>query len=89
MDEASSCCSEAGYSDSTASEGTGNSPPYAVEHSPVMGRYLVATRTIRPGEIIINDFPLVIGPTTEADYTCVGCYVPLSADQEFKLVDTH
>ena len=30
--------------------------------SPDLGRYLVATRDLKPGELVISETPLIIGP---------------------------
>ena len=33
-----------------------------IQKNEVLGRYLVASRDIKPGEIILKDEPLVLGP---------------------------
>ena len=38
------------------------------------GRYLVASRTIQPSEVIIKEPPAVIGPKQISDLICLGCY---------------
>ncbi|XP_049876356.1 SET domain-containing protein SmydA-8-like isoform X2 [Pectinophora gossypiella] len=47
---------------------------YEVKHSDVMGRYLVATRDIRPGEVIIEEPALAVGPCSGCALICLGCY---------------
>ncbi|XP_030757180.1 SET domain-containing protein SmydA-8-like isoform X2 [Sitophilus oryzae] len=50
-----------------------------------MGRYIVARKDIRPGEIIISEQPLVVGPCTDCRVQCLGCYKNLeSEDKIFK-----
>lgn len=58
---------------------------YSVANSDIFGRYLVAKRTIKPGEVIIFEHPVVIGPSCDTDCSCLGCYIPLSpAEENFK-----
>ena len=46
----------------------------AVKESDGAGRYLVAARTIAPGELILTDLPLVCGPVyTRCRPCCLGC----------------
>lgn len=52
------------------------SKPYAVRHSDVWGRYLVASRSLKAGEKIIEVEPLAVGPWAESDPVCLGCYKP-------------
>ncbi|CAG9564431.1 unnamed protein product [Danaus chrysippus] len=47
---------------------------YEVKHSDVMGRYIVATRDIEPGEVIITAPALVVGPCSGCGLICLGCY---------------
>lgn len=37
-------------------------------------RYVVATRDIKPGEVIIEAPALVVGPCSGCGLICVGCY---------------
>ena len=39
-----------------------------------MGRYIVATRDLKPGELILTESPLVIGPMAVTVPICLGCY---------------
>ena len=48
--------------------------PFRVEDSPEAGRYLVATRTINKGEVVLSDYPAVCGPIyTRSKPTCLNC----------------
>ncbi|XP_061719422.1 SET domain-containing protein SmydA-8 [Cydia pomonella] len=47
---------------------------YEVKHSDVMGRYLVARRDIRAGEIILEAPALAVGPCAGCPIVCLGCY---------------
>ncbi|CAH2044304.1 unnamed protein product, partial [Iphiclides podalirius] len=53
---------------------TGDKPCYDVRHSDVMGRYVVANRDIRAGEVIIEEPALVVGPCSGCGLICLGCY---------------
>lgn len=55
---------------------------YDIAISPIFGRYLVAKRNIRPGEAIIFEDPVVIGPSSDTDCSCLGCYIPLSPTED-------
>lgn len=51
--------------------------PYTIEQTPQLGRFLVATRDIQPGDLILTELPLVFGPRPypieEGPVPCVGC----------------
>lgn len=51
-------------------EGLGQCLPIRVEKSSEVGRYLVATRDINPGEIVILDKSILVAPDAPA---CLGC----------------
>ena len=51
-------------------EGLGQCLPIRVEQSPEVGRYLVATRDINPGEIVILDKAVLVAPDAPV---CLGC----------------
>ncbi|XP_030378207.1 SET domain-containing protein SmydA-8 [Scaptodrosophila lebanonensis] len=53
-------------------------PAYRIAHSDIYGRYLVANRELKPGELLITEPPLVIGPCVSADPVCLGCYKPVT-----------
>lgn len=50
-----------------------NCSPIRVAQSEKLGRYYVATRNIKPGEIVLKESPLVIGPSQVTPPVCVGC----------------
>lgn len=56
--------------------------PYKIEKSNVLGRYLVATRDLKAGEVLFEEAPLVVGPVTVTNPVCLYCYTP--ADGSFK-----
>lgn len=47
--------------------------PLKVCHNEKIGRHYVATRNIKPGEIILRESPLIIGPSQVTGPVCVGC----------------
>ncbi|XP_068215601.1 SET domain-containing protein SmydA-8-like [Palaemon carinicauda] len=47
--------------------------PYVIDVSPVYGRYPKATRDIKPGEIVIRDSVIVVGPRSDSRPLCLGC----------------
>jgi hypothetical protein len=50
-----------------------NCNPLRVCHNEKIGRYYVATRNIKPGEIVLRESPLIIGPSQVTPPVCVGC----------------
>jgi len=71
--------------------------PYRVEESDDAGRFLVASRDIEKGEVVLSDLPLVAGPIytrtrpvcleclrhleEATSQNCLGCGMPLCGDQ--------
>lgn len=47
--------------------------PYNVEEKEGVGRLLVATRDIEPGDIIFKERELVVGPSKGTEPVCLGC----------------
>lgn len=85
LDEDHSASTAPPSNDSETEEAGEKAAIYSVANSDIFGRYLVAKRTIRPGELIICEEPIVIGPSSETDCSCLGCYIPLSpSDENFK-----
>lgn len=41
-----------------------------------LGRHLVATRDLKPGDVIISENPLVYGPKQVSAPLCLGCHAP-------------
>lgn len=58
-------------------DSTSKQLPYRIEKSTVLGRYLVANRDLKAGELLITEEPLAIGPCVSADAVCLGCYMPV------------
>ncbi|XP_066992454.2 SET domain-containing protein SmydA-8 [Anabrus simplex] len=53
--------------------------PFKVAHNDVLGRHLVATRDIKPGEVLLKEVPLIAGPPQITAPVCLGCYKPLTS----------
>lgn len=51
-----------------------------VQEDSVLGRHLVATRNIKPGEVILQELPLIKGPAQITAPVCLGCYKLLSPE---------
>lgn len=47
--------------------------PMRICHSDKLGRHYVATRNIKPGETVLREPPIVIGPSQSTAPVCVGC----------------
>lgn len=62
------------------SEDNFEGPKYEIKTSKVMGRYMVSKKEIRPGEVIIAEEPLIVGPCTDCKVQCLGCYKNLEND---------
>ncbi|XP_063709852.1 SET domain-containing protein SmydA-8-like [Culicoides brevitarsis] len=56
--------------------------PYRIAKSDVMGRYLVANRDLRAGELIIKVDPVAVGPCAESNPVCLGCSTDLPRCQK-------
>ena len=55
------------------------SKPYTVKEGKGVGRYMVATRALAPGDIILREKAAVVGPSLEgAKPQCLGCSVGLT-----------
>lgn len=50
---------------------------YKIANSPALGRYLVAAKNLKAGDVIISELPLIIGPCGEP--VCLGCYQQISS----------
>uniref|UniRef100_A0A336MII8 CSON001087 protein n=1 Tax=Culicoides sonorensis TaxID=179676 RepID=A0A336MII8_CULSO len=47
--------------------------PFKIETNPEYGRYLVATKDIKAGDIVLKESPLIVGPSQVTPPVCVGC----------------
>ncbi|CAG7726755.1 unnamed protein product [Allacma fusca] len=63
---------------------------WKISQSPELGRYLIATRDIKAGSIILQEKPLLLTPPRITAPVCLGCYNEFlppedqSGDQEIK-----
>ena len=47
---------------------------YDIGKSPEVGRYMLAKRDVKPGEVIFTDQPAVIGPDSNSLPLCTVCW---------------
>uniref|UniRef100_A0A182M1X4 SET domain-containing protein n=1 Tax=Anopheles culicifacies TaxID=139723 RepID=A0A182M1X4_9DIPT len=47
---------------------------YCIKRSELVGRYLVASRDLKAGDVIIETPPLMVGPCAETEPVCLGCH---------------
>jgi hypothetical protein len=45
--------------------------------NPEMGRYYVAARNLKAGEMMFEELPFVIGPKPDSPPICLSCYCPV------------
>jgi hypothetical protein len=45
-----------------------------VVENETLGRHLIATRDLKVGEVILQEEPLVVGPSQVTPPLCLGCY---------------
>jgi hypothetical protein len=50
---------------------------FKIDHDDKVGRYVVATRDIKAGEIIIEEQPVTAGPKQFTPAVCLGCFDPV------------
>ena len=54
--------------------------PYKILRDPDVGRFMVAARDLRPGDVILKERPVVVGPNLLASSPlCLGCHKPIVA----------
>ncbi|KAG0724321.1 SET domain-containing protein SmydA-8, isoform A [Chionoecetes opilio] len=58
--------------------------PWRVSSSPDLGRFMVATKDIAGGELLMEDAPLMMGPKMMTEPVCLGCYRPVDGDYNCK-----
>ena len=51
--------------------------PFIVKNGPGVGRFLVASRDIKPCELILRELPAVFGPYTPTSPLCLTCFTKL------------
>ncbi|KAG8036002.1 hypothetical protein G9C98_004581 [Cotesia typhae] len=49
---------------------------WQVSTSPELGKHLIASRDLNPGDLVIAETPLVWGPARQTERVCVGCGEP-------------
>ncbi|KAJ1529909.1 hypothetical protein ONE63_006638 [Megalurothrips usitatus] len=54
--------------------------PFEVKISATMGRYLVAGKDIAPGDLILRQEALVVGPCQNSKPVCLGCLKPFHGE---------
>ncbi|KAK3927128.1 SET domain-containing protein SmydA-8, isoform A [Frankliniella fusca] len=66
--------------DAEPPSGPGPGPAWEIVRSPLGGRGVVATRDLQPGDLVLVDPPLTLGPRAASDpntpAVCVGCLRP-------------
>lgn len=55
-----------------------------IAHNEQLGRHLVATRTIKPYEIVLKEAPLVRGPAQISAPVCLGCLNGIEAEDHIE-----
>ncbi|CAL4137293.1 unnamed protein product [Meganyctiphanes norvegica] len=54
--------------------------PFRIESTPEYGRYMVAARDVKAGEVIFREPPVVITPKAGAGPTCLSCFRTLPVE---------
>ncbi|XP_045583669.2 LOW QUALITY PROTEIN: SET domain-containing protein SmydA-8 [Procambarus clarkii] len=49
-------------------------PPYKLISSPEAGKYLVASRPLPAGQVLVEEVPLAVGPLSISALVCLGCH---------------
>ncbi|CAB4056231.1 SMYD [Lepeophtheirus salmonis] len=57
---------------------------YKIEHSNEMGKYIIANRDLKEGEILWKEAPLSYGPTADTIPICLNCYAPVNGSYKCK-----
>lgn len=53
---------------------TNSNLKYEIQKNDAFGRYLVASKNIKSGELILTEKPLYISPNRESTLLCLNCY---------------
>ena len=62
--------------------GGGDCCPFRIEERPGKGRCMIATKDIKPQELIVRDTPLVIGPSRQTEgVSCTACYASMTGEK--------
>lgn len=46
------------------------------------GRHIVLTGDVKAGEVVVDEFPFVIGPKQATNIVCLNCYQDLNFDKD-------
>lgn len=52
---------------------------FSIEKNSEFGRFAVATRDLKPGEVLFEEFPFAVGPKASTTCCCLECYCPVDA----------
>ncbi|KAK9727535.1 SET domain [Popillia japonica] len=72
-----SVTSERFDNDSNCGQNELSTSTFYIKTSKVMGRYMVASRDLTAGSIILTELPLAVGPCNGSKVQCLGCYQTL------------
>lgn len=53
-------------------------------HSPELGRYMVASRDLKAGDVILREDPIVVGPKQVTEPVCLGCYKRVDGSYRYR-----
>ncbi|KAK4012902.1 hypothetical protein OUZ56_025152 [Daphnia magna] len=56
------------------SSSNGSSPAMRLDSSPELGRYFVAGRAFKPGDVVMKEYPLAAAPGPLSQHVCFGCH---------------
>jgi hypothetical protein len=48
-----------------------------IQQNPEFGRYFVAARDLKAGEVLFEETPFALGPKTSSPPLCLNCYCPV------------
>ena len=63
--------------------------PYKILNSERIGRHFVATRDIKPLELILVDDAAVVGPSTITNPVCIVCLKPTKGEFRYENMSSH
>ncbi|XP_046681271.1 uncharacterized protein LOC124368041 [Homalodisca vitripennis] len=69
------CCED--HKKEDAGQHKTNCKPYRIERNEKYGRYLVANRDIKQGEMLMRERPVVVGPRVDSLPACLECFTLL------------
>ena len=58
--------------------------PYKIESNSIEGRFLVSTRDIKAGEVILHEYPITTAPNFTTAPVCLGCYKSVCGQKGYK-----